>query len=402
MSDGRAASDFSGAVLNSLVEEVAIIDRAGTIMQVNDAWTRCAERSCLDCLAVGADLLGALKADAARDRDAAAVLAGVERVLQGALDCFEHEYMRTRRDGPHWFSQRVAPLRIEQGGAVIARFDVTDRKRAEQERERHRYELGRAVRAATLGQLSGALAHELNQPLTAILANAQVGASAVDRPGMPAELAEVAAIFADIVADARRAGQVIQRLRSLLQRHEAKLDVVDLNRIADDALTLSRSELLVRNVRLVKQFARGPLAVRGDAVELQHLLLNLIVNACEAMVATAPAERTLRIATSARGSRARLVIEDNGTGVESGAHDKLFEPFYTTKEHGLGLGLSICRSIVALHGGEIAIAGRSGAGTVVTVELPAVGRPGERPRSSGTFTSDDNGPVAGRGDAARG
>ncbi|HEY8519170.1 MAG TPA: ATP-binding protein [Gammaproteobacteria bacterium] len=398
MSDGRAAFDISSAVLNSLVEEVAIIDRAGVVTQVNEAWTRCAGQGCADCFPVGTDLLSALEANAARDPDAAAVLAGVQQVLQGEVDSFEHEYVRVQEDGPRWFNERVAPLRTEGGGAVIARFDITDRKRAEQEREAHRYELGRAVRAATLGQLSGALAHELNQPLTAILANAQVGAAAVERSGASADIAP---IFADIVADARRAGHVIQRLRSLLQRHEPKFDVVDLNRIADDALSLSRSELLVRNVRLMKQFAPGVLPVYGDAIELQHLLLNLIVNACEAMAATARAERTLRVATSTRAERARLVIEDNGTGIETGASDKIFEPFYTTKKNGLGLGLSICRSIVTLHGGEIALASGA-AGTTVTVELPTVGGGRGTLPASGAPSSEGTGPAADRGNAARG
>ena len=375
MRDSMSLIDIASAVLDSLVEQVAIIDRAGMVTQVNDAWKRCAEsgREAVDRICVGDNLLAVLGAAAASDHDAADALAGVEQVLQGSLDCFERESARTDHTGTHWFRERVAPLKTERRGAVVARFDITYRKRAEQEREAHRYELGRAVRAATLGQLSGALAHELNQPLTAILANAQVGVAAIGDLGVGEELG---GILRDIVDDARRAGDVIQRLRSLLQRHEAKLEILDLNRIAENALMLSRSELLVRQVHMIKSYAPDPLLVDGDAIELQHLLLNVIVNACEAMSDTPPRERRLEVSTfSADDGRARVLISDSGAGIETAAREKMFQPFYTTKQKGLGLGLSICRSIVAQHGGDITITNRAAGGAEVLIEFPRARRP---------------------------
>ncbi|HEX7080257.1 MAG TPA: PAS domain-containing protein [Gammaproteobacteria bacterium] len=214
LSDSEPSFPLSSTVLDSLVEEVAIIDSFGKIIHVNAAWKELARlRGGSDSVAAGADYVGALRVAASSSPDAARVLAGIESVLAGSTDLFEYEYACPLEDDIRWYSQRVSPLR-NASGAVIAHFDITDRKRAEQERESLRFELGRAMRAATLGQLSGALAHELNQPVTAILTNAQVGL-AMRAQGPSVVLFD---ILEDIEDDARRTGAIIARLRSMLAR----------------------------------------------------------------------------------------------------------------------------------------------------------------------------------------
>jgi C4-dicarboxylate-specific signal transduction histidine kinase len=373
---------ISSAILDSLIEEVAIIDNRGTVILVNAAWRDFARRAgAVEAhVTEGSDYLAALRAAAsAGDSDAAATLAGIESVLSGTTDYFEHEYSCVIGGETHWFAQRVSTLRRPLGGAVIAHVDITERKLAEQERESHRFELGRAVRAATLGQLSGALAHELNQPLAAILANAQVGLEMLRRADAGDELPE---ILADIERDARRAGQIIERLRRMLQGRAKKMELVSLNRAVEETLAICKSELLGRKVELVTHLEMGLPPLQGDAIALQHLLLNLIVNAYEAMSDPSHARRTLCIETSMLDDgRVRVTVRDTGPGLPDVAQSKLFQPLYTTKKAGLGLGLSICRSVVEAHHGSISIASAAGGGTEVVVDLPAGGQHGAAPPS---------------------
>lgn len=361
--------DISGALLDSLTEQVAVVDSSGAIVQVNEAWrdAAAAGRLAVDAPDPGASYLAALRAALARNPNVAPLLTGTEAVLAGTVDRFEHEYQTDCRGVTYWFSQRAVAFRGSPGGAVVAHLDITERKAAERQKEAHRFELERAVRAATLGQLSGALAHELNQPLTAILANAQV-VTATRRGGASAELLE---ILTDIEVDARRASKIIQGLRTLLQKQAPEFDTLNLNRLIDDTLELASSELLLHRVDVEVAEADG-LVVNGDAIELQHLLLNLVVNGCEALAATPPGERKLLISAAPLDDRRlRLIVADNGPGIGAGQPERLFEAFNTSKDGGLGLGLSICRSIVEAHGGTIKIENRPEGGAQVTVDLPA-------------------------------
>src|SRR5690606_8945484 len=244
-------------------------------------------------------------------------------------------------------------------------------RRAEQERDSHRFELGRAVRAATLGQLSGALAHELNQPITAILTNAQVGAAMRTRR----RSAELFDIFEDIERDARRAGAIIGRLRRMLEGHDKKLEPISFNEIVDETLKLCKHELIARRIDVSMQLEDDLPPVRGDLIALQHMLLNVIVNAYEAMSQPGTANRTLKIATETiRDARIRVTVHDSGPGVAESSKARLFEPLYTTKEGGLGLGLSICRSIIDAHDGDITVSSAPSGGALVTIDLPTVAR----------------------------
>jgi signal transduction histidine kinase len=367
-SDSAASFLLSSAILDSLVEQVAIIDRRGRIVHANTAWKNFARlRSGADSAIEGADYLGLLRRAVGSGSDAAQILAGIESVLTGSTSFFEYEYPLPSENDIRWFYQRVSSLR-DSSGAVISHFDITDRKRAQQEREAHRFQLGRAVRAATLGQLSGALAHELNQPIAAILTNAQVGVAMRARRGGT----ELFGIFEDIERDARRAGAIIRRLRNMLERHDKKLELISFNEIIEETLRLCKNELIARRIDLAVRLEPDLPPLHGDRIALQHMLLNVIVNAYEAMSQTGTANRILEIATATtRNASIRVTVLDSGPGLADATGSTLFEPLYTTKEGGLGLGLSICRSIIDAHDGQIAISNALTGGTLVRIELPA-------------------------------
>jgi len=252
-------------------------------------------------------------------------------------------------------------------GVVV---DVSDRKEEQVEAERQRTQLTHLTRVAILGELSGAMAHELNQPLAAILSNAQAGQRLLER--QPPDLEETRAIMADIVADDLRAGEVIQRLRSLLKRGESKQEPLDVNVLVAEVLDLAHSELVTQQVSLETALSADLPAVLGDRIQLQQVLLNLVINACEAMREIPPARRVLSVSSEVRqGREVELTVADSGPGVPPAQIDQIFEPFSTTKREGLGLGLSISRAIVAAHNGHLRVRNGADGGAVFAIRLPA-------------------------------
>ena len=249
-------------------------------------------------------------------------------------------------------------------------MDITARKEAEAEVQRQRAELAHLARVNTLGALSGSLAHELNQPLGIILSNAQAAQELLAQE--PPDVAEVQAILADIVAADRRAGEVIERLRALLKRGQVSLQPLPLNQVIEEVLHLTRADLIGRGVTVVRELAPDLPPIAGDRVQLQQLVLNLILNAADAMAANAPGTRRLHLQTRLHEGRVRASVRDEGGGLPADV-ERLFQPFYTTKTQGLGLGLAICRSIVAAHHGRLWAEPHPERGAVFHFELP-VGR----------------------------
>jgi len=239
-------------------------------------------------------------------------------------------------------------------GATISILIVQDwrRRRAERELAQGRTELAHLSRASQLGELSGAFAHELNQPLTSILANAEAGISMLRR-GTP-DSQELREIFTDIVEDDKRAAGVISQLRRLMMKGEAELLPMDLNRAVAATVALAHSELLSRNTQLDFQPDRPVLEVKGNFEQIQQVILNLILNASEAMAHLPPTERRIAIRTRTRHDGFReLIVSDRGSGLSHDMREKIFQPFVTTKANGLGLGLAICRTIAQAHGGTL-------------------------------------------------
>jgi PAS domain S-box-containing protein len=286
---------------------------------------------------------------------------------------FDAEYRLRHRDG-HWvWIHDRAMSAYEQDDTVYfvgLLTNITARKQAELEVQQQRQVLAHLTRVATLGELSGALAHELSQPLTSILSNAQ--AAQLLLAEAPVDLAELREILGDIVDEDRRAGEVIGRLRALLRRGETPRDLLEVNDLTTDVLRLANSELIAHAVTVTTELTPGLPKVRGDRVALQQVLLNLIVNACDAMRVEPLEARQLTAITGLEGpDLVRVAIVDHGVGLPTDGAERVFEPFFTTKEQGLGLGLVICRTIVAAHGGRLWASGNGGRGATFAFTLPA-------------------------------
>ena len=268
-----------------------------------------------------------------------------------------------------FFGASVAAMGFELSSDLLRSATLArELQQRADELARQRLELAHLARVASLSELSGSLAHELNQPLAIILANAQAAQRLLERE--PPDLAEVRAILADIVAEDRRAGDVIRRLRGLLKRGEPERRPLALQEVAEGVLTLMRSELIGRGVEVERRFAPELPPVLGDRIPLEQVLLNLVLNACDALAANPPGRRRLRLATSSADGRVRLSLFDEGCGLPPDPA-RIFEPFFTTKPGGLGMGLSICRTIVNAHGGRLWAEPVPTGGSVFHLELPA-------------------------------
>ena len=202
-----------------------------------------------------------------------------------------------------------------------------------------------------LGELTGALAHELSQPLTAVLSNAQAARHLMDRD--PLDVAELRAALDDIIKNNKRAGAVIDRLRALLRKEATTLQPVDMNEVVREVVDLARSEVVSRRITVTSTLTPEIPLVLGDRVQLQQVVLNLVLNACDAMSDTHAAKRHLALATTMEDGFVQLVVSDRGVGIPKDQFEQVFEPFVTFRDQGLGLGLAISRSIVRAHRGSI-------------------------------------------------
>ncbi|MDF3053359.1 MAG: hypothetical protein K0S19_1464 [Geminicoccaceae bacterium] len=251
------------------------------------------------------------------------------------------------------------------------RNDITEWKRSQALLQEQQRELAHLSRVAALGELSGTLAHELNQPLAAILANARAAERILSTavPNIP----ELREILKDIAFDDRRAGEVISRLRGLLKKGDPQLRPVRLDDIVQEVTTLLHSELIERRVSVEAHLSPCMPLVLGDRVQLQQVLLNMMMNACDAMADQPAPTRKMIIATTLTAEgQVQLSVKDNGVGVPPSRLEQIFDPFVTTKDHGLGLGLAICRSIVTAHGGRLWAMNNPGRGASLLMALDPI------------------------------
>jgi C4-dicarboxylate-specific signal transduction histidine kinase len=275
-------------------------------------------------------------------------------------------------DDIRWIRSR-ARARPDSGGNVEhisgTFVDITNQKAAESEALQQRRELAHLMRVSMLGQLSGGIAHELTQPLAAILANAE--AAKILFAGKKTDQHEIGEILDDIIGEGNRATEVIHQLRRMLKKGDVKLEPLDANGLVCSTLRLVHSELIGRRIRIDTELEKPLAAVAGNAVQLQQVILNLLMNAADAMNEISPSRRIIVISTRmVREREIQIRVTDRGAGVPPALKAKLFQPFFTTKEGGLGLGLSISSSLVEQHGGELHLENNPEGGTIAWFGLP--------------------------------
>jgi PAS domain S-box-containing protein len=283
--------------------------------------------------------------------------------------------------GYRWFLARGVPLR-DKNGKIVRWYgiltDIEDRRRAEEDREKLRQleaDLAHINRLSMMGELAASIAHEVNQPLAGIVSNggACLRWLSEDAP----DIGEVREAVRDIVRDGKRAGDVIARIRALTRRIPPATEKLDLNDTAQEVLALAGDEAKRNSVRLAADFASDLAPVSGDRVQLQQVVLNLVMNAIEAMSGVGDRRRQLLIRTrNVDADHVQVSVEDSGPGLDANTATRIFEPFYTTKAAGMGMGLSISRSIVQNHGGRLWATANNGPGASFHFSLPKYQRTG--------------------------
>ncbi|MFO1311072.1 MAG: PAS domain S-box protein [Burkholderiales bacterium] len=348
------------AVVEAVPSVILLVDRAGTIQLANGQVERQFGYAPGELIGRNVDLLVPDLRAAQREAMGTPVPNPVRA----------HRTAGRRKDGGELpLEAGLNPLPAEDGPLVLVSLvDLTERLRSEREAERQRNELAHLSRVSTLGALSGSLAHELNQPLAAILSNAQAAQRFLAMP--QPRLDQVEASLADIVKSDRRAAAVIGRIRALLKREEVRHEVLDINETIHDVLRLLHNDLLQRGVEVALDCATALPEVDADRIQIQQVLVNFIVNACEA-IDEVGGPRTIRIRSFVNAAgQVELAVADSGPGIAPDDLERIFEPFVSTKRHGLGLGLAICRSITESHRGRMRATNNADGGATLHLELP--------------------------------
>jgi C4-dicarboxylate-specific signal transduction histidine kinase len=253
--------------------------------------------------------------------------------------------------------------------AFASATSLFERMRAEQALRQAQAALEHVNRVTTMGQLATSIAHEINQPITAVVTNASAGLRWL--AAQPPDLDEARKAFECIVKAGNQAGEVIGRMRALIKKAPPRKEDLDINQAILEIIALTRGEVVKNGVSLQAQLAAGLPLVQGDRVQLQQVILNLVINAVEAMSGVSEGSRELLVGTGEDASSGvRVAVQDSGPGLNPENFDHLFDPFYTTKPSGMGLGLSICRSIVEAHGGRIWASRTARPGVTVQFTLP--------------------------------
>jgi signal transduction histidine kinase len=341
------------SVMASLRDGIAVLDSRGIILEANESWLGAPEHGPGSGAQVGDDYFSAVTLAGHQGNPAAALLAETLKcVLEGTDTQRELELSVAASDEVRWYEVSVEALLHPERGAVITVNDVTARKRAEIEVQEQHHQLAHLARAAILGEFSGAIAHEIRQPLTSMLANAETAASLMSTESVDRESVQEA--LGDIIADNLRAAQVIQRVQSMLRKTEHSRTKLQLGDLVRDSLVLTRGDLMRHHVSVRLTLDEQLPLVIADRVQIQQVLLNLFANACDSMACVPEHERVLTIVTRPHPpTHIEVAVSDSGTGIEREQLEHIFDPFVTSKKHGLGLGLSICRTIVAEHGGRL-------------------------------------------------
>jgi PAS domain S-box-containing protein len=340
----------------------------------DEIWATNARRALLGLPASGTialeDFISRLHPD---DRDR------VRRTMDDAIhsgEDFDSEYRLILPDGiVRWMSTRGS-VHFDDAGkparVLGISIDITERKQAELDAQQDRAELSHLSRVALIGEMSASIAHELNQPLAGILSNAAAGQRFIDQGAV--NLGEIRELLGDIIADGRRASDVMRGIREMVKKGQVARRSVDLNEVVMDAVRMVSPDAVLRSCQLETSLDTSLRAIEGDPVQLQQVLLNLVINAFDAMRETPVSRRKVVIVTQSDSDAiVRTSVRDYGAGISDEMRDRMFDPFFTTKSEGLGMGLAIVRSIVESHGGTITIENADGGGARFGFVLPANG-----------------------------
>jgi len=297
-------------------------------------------------------------------------------IAEGLLRCFERamssddtatlEYSLPSQGEVRFYEARIVRCDVDKVLSIVR--DITERRRAELQARQLRDELAHVGRVTTLAALTGSLAHEINQPLAAIMTNAQAATRLITAP-VP-DLVELRAALADIVSDNQRAAEVVRRLRTLLRKDTSEYAPVDLNDSIDEVIKVLQSDIVARRLALEVEPAAHLPHVLGDRIQLQQVTLNLLMNAFEALEDMSIKRVTLR--TGVTDGAVTVSVVDHGVGLTDEQLPRMFEPFYTTKPNGMGLGLAICMTIMNAHDGTVGVERNADSGTTFSFSLPAL------------------------------
>jgi PAS domain S-box-containing protein len=274
--------------------------------------------------------------------------------------------------GRRYWVVTYSPVRLESGqveAALMVARDLTDLVLAADKIRDAENQLAHANRVATMGQLTASIAHEVNQPITGVITNAQAALRFLDAPTV--DIGEIRQILEDIVGGANRAGEIIARIGGFVKKTQPRRGRFDIGEAIREVLSLTRSEVVAKDVSLQTKLADDVPRVHGDRIQLQQVLLNLIVNAIEAMSPEDNGPRNLLITADADRTDVHVAVADSGPGIDPQAIERLFDAFYTTKPSGMGMGLAICRSIIEAHGGRLSVAPNTPRGAVFQFNVPA-------------------------------
>jgi PAS domain S-box-containing protein len=365
----RASEELFATAFRSSPDAIAISRRRdGRIIEANDRW--------LELMGYRRDELTRGRVAPLDTHVADTDRANLAALVRDATDVRDVEVaLRDRRGAQRQTLLRVKAVELQgEPCAISIMRDITEQRQAEAQEREQRMQLTHLTRVASLTELSSTLAHELNQPLTAILSNAQAALRflAHEPPNVP----EIRSILSEIVEADKRAGTLIHHLRLLMKRGEEEFVRVDLNQLVREVLQFLHSEFVTRDVDVQASLSPDLPQVSGDRVQLQQVVLNLLSNACDAIQGAACRERTLSITTiEGHDGSVQVVVSDSGPGIPASQLDHIFEPFFTTKESGLGLGLSISRRIARTHGGTLVAELRDTAGATFRLSLPPASAP---------------------------
>ncbi len=302
-----------------------------------------------------------------------------ETAIRRALETggsYETEYRLMLSDGSvQWIAARGRCAKGDDGSRTRllgVSMDVTQQRHVDAETRKQREELAHLGRVALMGEMAASLAHELNQPLAAVVNNASAGRRFIAKGR--ADFPKLDELFAAVAEDGQRAGEIIRGIRNMVKKGEAVRESLALGKVIDDTIRLIVADASARDCLLSPEVAKDLPPVEGDAVQLQQVLLNLIINACEAMRDTPPERRRVLICAEREGGgRVRVSVRDFGAGLPTENPQRIFEQFFSTKREGMGMGLAIARGIISSHGGELAGGNAEDGGALLHFSLPASG-----------------------------